>query len=198
MSLYHHARHHARKHAETAKSAGTHIGAWASFWGHRPHIRYSSTALLLSGLLFVSILMGTTVPAQEAQTEGGTLAATAQVSTISVDVLQTADVLKPVATVSKVAEPTPPPAKVVAASGDSAWDTLAACESHNNWADNTGNGYYGGLQMSQSIWNGNGGPQFAARPDLASREQQIVVANNIHAKSGFGPWPYCARKAGLL
>jgi len=198
MSLYHHARHHARKHAKTAQTAGTHVGAWAAFWAHRPHIRYSSTAILLTGLMIISVLMGTTTPAQKAPTEGGTLAATAQVPTISIDALQTADVLKPVATVAKVAEPTPPPAKVVVSSGDTAWDTLAACEAHNNWATNTGNGYYGGLQMSQSIWNGNGGPQFAARPDLATREQQIVVANNIHAKSGYNPWPACARIAGLL
>ena len=56
------------------------------------------------------------------------------------------------------------------------WDDLAECESGGNWAINTGNGYYGGLQFAGGTWRAYGGEEFAARADLATREQQIVVA----------------------
>ena len=64
------------------------------------------------------------------------------------------------------------------------WDRIAQCESGGNWHINTGNGYYGGLQFAQSTWLANGGADFASRADLASREQQITVANRLYAKSG--------------
>ena len=68
------------------------------------------------------------------------------------------------------------------------WDRIAQCESGGNWHINTGNGYYGGLQFAHSTWLANGGADFAARADLASREQQITVANRLYAKSGLQPW----------
>ena len=71
------------------------------------------------------------------------------------------------------------------------WDAIAACESGGNWHLNTGNGYYGGLQFSLGTWQGNGGGGYAARPDLASREQQIAVAENVAATRGTSPWPTC-------
>jgi len=74
------------------------------------------------------------------------------------------------------------------------WDRIAQCESGGNWHINTGNGYYGGLQFSASTWLANGGADFASRADLASREQQITVANRLYAKSGLGPWG-CAHAA---
>jgi uncharacterized protein YabE (DUF348 family) len=68
------------------------------------------------------------------------------------------------------------------------WDKVAKCESGGNWSINTGNGYYGGLQFRTSTWLGAGGGQFAPRADLASREQQITVANRIYATSGLSQW----------
>jgi uncharacterized protein YabE (DUF348 family) len=68
------------------------------------------------------------------------------------------------------------------------WDKVAKCESGGNWSINTGNGYYGGLQFKTSTWIGAGGGQFAPRADLASREQQITVANRIYASSGLSQW----------
>ncbi len=68
------------------------------------------------------------------------------------------------------------------------WDRIARCESGGNWHINTGNGYYGGLQFAQSTWLANGGADFAGRADLASREQQITVANRVYAKSGTQAW----------
>jgi len=74
-------------------------------------------------------------------------------------------------------------------SGNTAWDRIAQCESGGNWHINTGNGYYGGLQFSQGTWNAYGGQQFAPRADLASREQQITVANRVKAaEGGYGAW----------
>ncbi len=68
------------------------------------------------------------------------------------------------------------------------WDAIANCESTNNWHINTGNGYYGGLQFDNRTWLGSGGGQYAARADLASREQQIAVAEVLHAARGLSPW----------
>ena len=74
------------------------------------------------------------------------------------------------------------------------WDRIAACESGGNWAINSGNGYYGGLQFDSGTWLANGGGQYAARADLASREQQIAVANVVYASRGLQPWG-CASAA---
>jgi uncharacterized protein YabE (DUF348 family) len=68
------------------------------------------------------------------------------------------------------------------------WDRIAQCESGGNWHINTGNGYYGGLQFATSSWLANGGGDFASRADLASRAEQITVANRYYAKAGLGPW----------
>jgi uncharacterized protein YabE (DUF348 family) len=68
------------------------------------------------------------------------------------------------------------------------WDSIAQCESGGNWSINTGNGYYGGLQFLTSTWLANGGGDFAPRADLASREEQITVANRLYAKVGSSPW----------
>jgi hypothetical protein len=68
------------------------------------------------------------------------------------------------------------------------WDAVAACESGGNWAINTGNGYYGGLQFTQSTWAANGGSGSAHN---ASREEQIRVAENVLRSQGIGAWPVC-------
>jgi hypothetical protein len=73
------------------------------------------------------------------------------------------------------------------------WDAVADCESGGNWSINTGNGYYGGLQFSQSTWQAFGGTAQAARADLATREEQIAVAEKVLARQGAGAWPVCGR-----
>ncbi|MGV9314908.1 transglycosylase family protein [Streptomyces sp. NPDC003691] len=77
------------------------------------------------------------------------------------------------------------------------WEKVAACESTNNWRINTGNGYYGGLQFSQSTWEAFGGREYAPRADLASKDQQIAVAERVLDAQGPGAWPTCSQKAGL-
>ncbi|WP_433683182.1 transglycosylase family protein [Nocardia sp. CA-119907] len=70
------------------------------------------------------------------------------------------------------------------------WDGVAQCESGGNWGINTGNGYYGGLQFSQSTWAANGG---AGSANHASKEEQIRVAENVLATQGAGAWPVCGQ-----
>ncbi|MFH9423772.1 transglycosylase family protein [Streptomyces sp. NPDC017529] len=77
------------------------------------------------------------------------------------------------------------------------WDRVAQCESGGVWSANSGNGFYGGLQLTQEMWDGNGGSSYASRPDLASRSQQIAVAESILAARGPDVWPSCAVNAGL-
>ncbi|MET7375775.1 transglycosylase family protein [Micromonospora arida] len=76
------------------------------------------------------------------------------------------------------------------------WDAIAKCESGGNWKINTGNGYYGGLQFSQSTWAGYGGKKYAARADLASRGEQIAIAEKVLDGQGIGAWPTCGKKGG--
>ncbi|WP_293311339.1 resuscitation-promoting factor [Mycolicibacterium sp.] len=73
------------------------------------------------------------------------------------------------------------------------WDSIASCESGNNWSINTGNGYYGGVQFDQSTWERNGGLRYASRADLATREEQIAIAEVTRARQGWGAWPVCGR-----
>ena len=81
------------------------------------------------------------------------------------------------------------------AGGNSVWDRLAQCEAGGNWAINTGNGYYGGLQFNLGTWQANGG---SGLPSNASRETQIAIATKVRdASGGYGAWPGCAAKLGL-
>ncbi|SDX82293.1 Transglycosylase-like domain-containing protein [Modestobacter sp. DSM 44400] len=73
------------------------------------------------------------------------------------------------------------------------WSAVAECESGGNWNINTGNGYYGGLQFSQSTWEAYGGAAHAPRADLAPPSQQIAVAEKVLAGQGAGAWPICGR-----
>ncbi|MEV8531341.1 transglycosylase family protein [Streptomyces sp. NPDC051211] len=77
------------------------------------------------------------------------------------------------------------------------WNKVAACESTGNWHINTGNGYYGGLQFSQSTWRAFGGTGYAARADLATKDQQIAIAEKVLKGQGPQAWPVCSKKAGL-
>ncbi|WP_436735796.1 peptidoglycan DD-metalloendopeptidase family protein [Streptomyces sp. BBFR102] len=83
-----------------------------------------------------------------------------------------------------------------AASADT-WAKVAACESSGDWSVNTGNGYYGGLQFKQSTWEAYGGGAYAGRADLATKDQQIAVAEKVLDSQGPGAWPACSQKAGL-
>ena len=91
---------------------------------------------------------------------------------------------------------TKPGTDVPTVTNGSIWDAIASCEAGGNWAINTGNGYYGGVQFDQGTWERNGGLRFAARADLATREEQITVAEVTRERQGWGAWPVCSGRAG--
>ncbi|QCH22743.1 resuscitation-promoting factor [Mycobacteroides salmoniphilum] len=78
----------------------------------------------------------------------------------------------------------------------SAWDALASCEAGGNWAINTGNGFYGGVQFDYGTWLAHGGAKYAPRADLATREEQIAIAEKTLAVQGWGAWPVCSARVG--
>lgn len=98
---------------------------------------------------------------------------------------------QPTPTVKRVGAKEPPDSQV--------WDKLVQCEGGGDWATDSGNGYYGGLQFDKKTWDANGGSQYAPYPNQASREQQITVATKIRdgRGGGYGAWPSCSKKLGL-
>ena len=103
---------------------------------------------------------------------------------------------EPVSRVEKhgTKEPEPAGSDAPAVPGDSVFDQLAQCESGGNWAANTGNGYYGGVQFSAQTWRAVGG---SGLPHENSREEQIHRATILQQQSGWGQWPACSAKLGL-
>ena len=97
------------------------------------------------------------------------------------------------AVVASIGSPTPE-VRAIAAIGT--WEDVAQCESGGDWAINTGNGYYGGLQFSQPTWEAFGGTEYAPRADLASKDQQIAIAERTLAGQGWGAWPTCSKQTG--
>ncbi|MFC4033789.1 transglycosylase family protein [Streptomyces polygonati] len=78
------------------------------------------------------------------------------------------------------------------------WDRVAFCETGGMWNADTGNGFYGGLAITQDTWDQYGGKAFAERPDLASEADQIAVAEKMLTELGPGAWPGCETGTGLL
>ncbi|MDT7839496.1 transglycosylase family protein [Streptomyces justiciae] len=91
---------------------------------------------------------------------------------------------------------------LLAATGASAadggtWDKVAKCETDGSWSQNNGDGSYGGLSLSQDDWEKYGGLDYAPSADLASRNQQISVAEKVLADQGVGVWGACGLLNGL-
>ncbi|GAA5014378.1 transglycosylase family protein [Kitasatospora paranensis] len=95
-------------------------------------------------------------------------------------------------------DPGPTPDQATGPTPDATWDALADCESDGDWQADTGNGYYGGLQIWPPTWREADGLRFADRPDRATRREQITVAETILATQGWRAWSACARTLGLL
>lgn len=81
------------------------------------------------------------------------------------------------------------------------WAALAECESGGNWAINTGNGFYGGVQFTMGTWQSYGG---TGAPQDASPSVQIMVARRIlttgyggNPPQGVNAWPVCGPRVGL-
>lgn len=89
-----------------------------------------------------------------------------------------------------------PGTEVPPVSNGATWDALSQCEAGGNWAINTGNGYFGGVQFDQNTWERQGGLRYAPRADLATREEQIAIATVTQARQGWGAWPTCSGRIG--
>lgn len=89
-----------------------------------------------------------------------------------------------------------PGTEVPPVSNGATWDALSRCEAGGNWAINSGNGFYGGVQFDQNTWERNGGLRYAQRADLATREEQIAIAEVTRARQGWGAWPVCSGRVG--
>jgi len=76
------------------------------------------------------------------------------------------------------------------------WDALARCEAGGNWSEDTGNGFFGGVQFDLGTWIRNGGLRYATRADLATREEQIAIASVTQSRQGWGAWPVCSGRVG--
>ena len=98
---------------------------------------------------------------------------------------------KPVAQAAPAASPsagTNTGAAAPAMMNEAMWDKIAQCESTGNWSINSGNGYYGGLQFDIQTWIGAGGGAYAPNASLATKAQQIDIANRVYAQRGLQPW----------
>lgn len=104
-------------------------------------------------------------------------------------------VLTPVVNAITSAPAAPPPSVATGGHAGGAWLALRRCESSDNYGENTGNGYYGAYQFSQSTWTGLG---FSGRPDQESPAMQDDAAMQLQAQSGWGQWPACASALGLM
>ena len=162
---------------------------------------------VLTGLVAVTNLAAASepqaAPSAEAQERAATLeriASVAQAVAPPTTASTTTTTPPPAPTTTTTAPPAPPAVQPVASgtgyndpSNPAAWDRLAQCESGGNWAANTGNGYYGGIQFSIASWQGVGG---SGRPDQASRETQIAMGQRLWNQGGWQHWPACTLKLG--
>ncbi len=115
---------------------------------------------------------------------------------VDTNIIDTEIIQEGVAQVVKVGtkEPTKDKSKDNSSSSSKNWDAVASCESGGNWSINTGNGYYGGLQFSQSTWDwaSSAAGVSADRADLASKSEQIAAAEQVYASQGAGAWGACS------
>lgn len=161
---------------------------------------------MLKAISAIFILITISIFTFTNSTQSSTVATTQQPTTTSETVtLEMRDVVQFLESVATTTTTTIVRAQTPAnfAVGDgSRWDQLAQCECGGNWGCNTGNGFGGGLQFmhqsSYSTWLSFGGGEFAPHPWEATREEQIVVAEKVLARSGWKAWPGCSRKFGWL
>lgn len=157
---------------------------------------YANTEIANPDLIFPGQVLR--VPAADEELTARALPVTAPVEIKQQVAADPAVETKPVAP-APVAAPAPAPRPVAAPAAPavadgSVWDRLAMCEATGNWAINTGNGFFGGLQFTLSSWRAVGGTGY---PHEASREEQIARGIKLQALQGWGAWPACSAKLGL-
>jgi Transglycosylase-like domain len=92
----------------------------------------------------------------------------------------------------RASRPHIPPAQTstLRAVGGGTLSAIRGCESGGNYSTNTGNGFYGAYQFTQSTWNSVGG---SGNPAAASPAEQDKRAAMLYAREGASPWPVCGR-----
>jgi LysM repeat protein len=122
------------------------------------------------------------LPAATATTTSGTQSSREDPSTV------------PSTQAARSAATSAPQASGVAASR--VWACIASHESGGNPSTNSGNGYYGMYQDTQSSWVAGGGLAYAPRADLASAAAQTIVNQRVQAQQGWGAWPVTSAMCG--
>lgn len=119
-------------------------------------------------------------------------------TTTTIPPTTTTTTIQPTTTTAEPTTTTTAEVDMISNSG-SVWDMLAECETGGNWSHPPVSiGYSGGLMFHYKTWTAMGGGKYASQAYLASREQQIAIAEKLLADSGnFSPWPGCRRKLGL-
>src|SRR4051812_31052203 len=160
-----------------------------------PHVQLASAVLPSVSALTATSLATTTTTAPPQTT---TTTAPAPTTTSTTAVRRTTRVQStPSVAAKKVPQPTTTTSTVtITTSSVSAdvWARLRTCESHDNYTDNTGNGYYGAYQFSAKTWHSLG---FSGLPHQAPPEDQDEAARRLQARSGWRQWPACSRQLGL-
>jgi hypothetical protein len=82
------------------------------------------------------------------------------------------------------------PAHTASISAGGTLEAIAQCESGGNPSTNTGNGFYGKYQFTQSTWASVGG---TGNPANASEAEQDRRAAMLYSQRGAQPWPVCGR-----
>jgi LysM repeat protein len=189
ISLHPAAAHHAR-HSYTVRAGDTlsqiaareygHAADWPALWWANRH-RVAHPDMIVVGQRL-------RLPDPPRVTATMAHAARAAEDPAPVALAASAPAADPPAASTGTSTAAAPPA---ASSSGVDWSAIAACESGGNWSDNTGNGFYGGLQFTEQTWLAYGGGQYASSANLASPAEQIAVAERVLAGQGIGAWPVC-------
>jgi len=94
-----------------------------------------------------------------------------------------------------VPAPATAPRVATAPAGRDPFAALRQCESGGNYGTDTSNGYYGAYQFTVGTWRSLG---FGGLPSQAPPVEQDKAAHELQARRGWGQWPSCSRRLGLI
>lgn len=169
-------------------------------------------AVVIAALLATGFVVQRSIPSTAGHTRGGIQLVSAvvpssskpvQIQSVSIrgqgaaaddHMLQLTSAIRPLPPPPPPPPPPRPPVTAPASPSQGVWLELRNCESNDNYADDTGNGYYGAYQFSVSTWQNLG---FSGLPSDAPPAQQDQAAQELEARSGWSQWPSCARRLGL-
>jgi hypothetical protein len=135
-------------------------------------------------------------PGRERAVQGAVVAASRAAALQAVRERAVADAYLRSLVARRPVAPPPAPAPVVAVqTAGGVWAGLRQCESGGRYDEDTGNGYYGAYQFSVGTWDSLG---MSGLPSAAPPAEQDRAAQQLQARVGWGQWPACARRLGLI